>query len=167
MQSAGEGWESVALRLRVVSLTWIVRVLVPSLLVSSLPKRTRGISFHSGVSGMAVGFVVVAGSIVIGWLLGGSQGPLGAAVSFWLLGSTGLVMVASSLRPLAFVKPICVRCRLLPVIREHESIHLAGVSREETVWASMRLRHSTQSLALEADPAICWFCPIPKRLAGH
>ena len=104
---------------------------------------------------------------MIGWLLGGVLGPAGLVLSFWLLGTTGLALFAGGVRPLAFVKPICVRCRLLPVIREHEAIHLSGVSAEEAVWESMRTRHSAESLSLEGDPAICSFCPIPKRLAKH
>jgi len=88
-------------------------------------------------------------------------------LSFWLLGTTGTVMIAGSTKPLAFVKPICTRCRLLPIIKEHEAIHLSGLAAEVAVWSSMKSRHSVESLALEADPSICWFCPIPKRLSGH
>ena len=74
-------------------------------------------------------------------------------------------MIVCSLRPTAFVKPICLKCRLLPVIEEHEAIHLSGVSSENEVWESMRSRHSVESLSLSGDPAICPFCPIPKRLS--
>lgn len=167
MHRIGEGWEGVERRLRVVNLSGPVRLLVPSLLISSAPKSTRGLSFHSGASGAIVGGALVVGSAVIGSLVGGGMGLAGALLGLWLLGSTGVVMVAGSITPIAFVKPICVRCRLLPVIKEHESIHIAGVSSEKEVWASMRQRHSAQSLALEGDAAICSFCPIPKRLAQH
>jgi len=109
----------------------------------------------------------VIASLGIGWLLFELTGIVGYIVVFWLVGTTGLVIIASSLKPLAFVKPICTRCRLLPVIVEHEAIHLTGVAREEIVWASMRQRHSVESLNLEGDPAICLFCPIPKRLSGR
>ena len=103
-------------------------------------------------------------SLVTGWLLTGPTGILGYLALFWLVGTTGLVMVVSGLRPIAFVKPICTRCRLLPIILEHEAIHLSGVAREGEVWTSMRQRHSVESLKLEGDPKICSFCPIPKRL---
>jgi hypothetical protein len=116
------------------------------------------------MSGLVLGSVLVAASLCIGWLLGGLTGVLGYLVVFWLVGTTGVVVIASCLKPLAFVKPICIRCRLLPVIVEHEAIHLAGVAREKEVWASMRQRHSVESLKLEGGPAICPFCPIPKRL---
>ena len=115
--------------------------------------------------GLILGFVLVVASVDIGWLLRGPAGILGYIVVFWLIGTTGVAMMASSLKPLAFVKPICTRCRLFPIIVEHEVIHLTGVAREEAVWASMRQRHSVESLKLEGDPAICSFCPIPKRLS--
>jgi hypothetical protein len=130
-----------------------------------LPKATRGFSFYPGKLGLVLGGALVAGSLLVGWLLGGAFALEGAAASFWLLGTTGVAMVVSSVKPLAFVKPICTRCRLLPVIREHESLHLSGVASESRVWASMRTRHSRASLSLDGDPAICSFCPIPKRLS--
>jgi hypothetical protein len=124
------------------------------------------VSFEGGRAGVAIGAVIVAGSVVIGWVLYPALGPVGAVVVLWLIGTAGAAMVASGLRPIAFVKPICVKCRLLPVIREHEAIHLSGVESDDEVWASMRRRHSVESLGLEGDPAICPFCPIPKRLRG-
>ncbi len=98
-------------------------------------------------------------------LLWGSLGMLGALLPFWLFGTAGALMMMNGVRPMAFVKPICVKCRLFPVIAEHEAIHLSGVGGEKAVWASMRLRHSKESLKLDGDPSICWFCPIPKRLS--
>ena len=154
----------MARRTRVVALYPILQALVPSLLAPTFSKGTRGVSFHGGRSGLVLGSVLVAASLDIGWLLGGPTGVLGYIVAFWLIGTTGVVVIASSLKPLAFVKPICTGCRLLPVIVEHEAIHLAGVAREKEVWASMRQRHSVESLKLEGDATICPFCPIPKRL---
>ena len=114
-----------------------------------------------------MGFVVLLAAADVAWLLWGPVGIAGALAAFWLIGSSGIAMMTSSLMPLAFVKPICVRCRLLSVIKEHEAIHLSGVARERSVWASMRERYSVESLKLEGDQAICWFCPIPKRLKEH
>jgi hypothetical protein len=94
-------------------------------------------------------------------------GILGGFVSVWFLGTAGIATIVGVVRPTAYVKPICVRCRLLPVIKEHEAIHLTGVTSEKRVWASMKTRHSVESLGLEGDPAICSFCPIPKRLTEH
>ena len=165
MSVAGTGWELMARRTRVVTLSPLLQVLMPPLLAPTLSKSTRGISFHGGRSGLILGLVLVVASLGTGWLLGGLTGILGYVVVFWLIGTTGVAMTTSSLKPVAFVKPICTRCRLLPVIVEHEAIHLTGVAREEAVWASMRQRHSVESLKLEGDPTICSFCPIPKRLS--
>jgi hypothetical protein len=161
----GKGWGSIAGRLTIVKLSAPVVLLVPSLLIYALPKATRGFSFYPGRLGVALGGSLAAGSVLIGWLLGGAFAPEGAAIAFWLLGTTGVAMVVSTVRPLAFVKPICTRCRLLPIIGEHESLHLSGVVSESEVWSSMRTRHSNASLRVDGDPAICSFCPIPKRLA--
>ncbi|MGD0397130.1 MAG: hypothetical protein ABSB26_09545 [Nitrososphaerales archaeon] len=165
MSVAGAGWELVAKKTRVIALSPFLQVLMPPLLAPTFSKSTRGISLHGGRSGLVLGLFLVVASFGIGWLLVGLTGILGYIAVFWLIGTTGLVMIASSLKPLAFVKPICTRCRLLPVIVEHEAIHLTGVAREEIVWASMRQRHSVESLKLEGDRAICSFCPIPKRLS--
>ncbi len=150
--------------LRVVRLTVPVQLLVPALLLPSLSKSTRGLSLYPGKGGLAIGFALIVASLLLGALLAGPTGPWGGIVSFWVLGTAGIVIMASALRPTAFVKPICVKCRLLTVIKEHESIHLSGVASESAVWESMRSRHSVESLSLMGDPAICSFCPIPKRL---
>lgn len=165
MSVADAGWELMAKRTRVITLSRLVQVLMPPLLAPTFSKSTRGVSFHGGRSGLILGLVLAAASFGIGWLLGEPTGILGYVLVFWLIGTTGLAMIVSSLMPLAFVKPICTRCRLLPVIVEHEAIHLTGVAREEAVWTSMKQRHSVESLKLEGDPAICSFCPIPKRLS--
>ena len=155
----------MAKRTKVVTLSPLVQLLIPSLMPPTFSKSTRGVSFHRGRTGLLLGFVLLAASLGIGWLLTGQAGILGYLVVFWLVGTTGVVMIMSSVKPLAFVKPICTRCRLLPVIVEHEAIHLVGVASEREVWAFMKQRHSVESLKLEGDPAICSFCPIPKRLS--
>ena len=157
-------WGKIAGKMHVITLGWAAKVLIPSLLLSSLPQRTRGLTFDQGRSGFLIGGMLVIGSVGLGTLLTPSLGYAVIPFLFWLLGTTGVAMAATSLTPIAFVKPICTRCRLLPVIKEHEAIHLSGIANEDKVWASMRTRHSVQSLALEGDPAICTFCPIPKRL---
>lgn len=167
MKTREAGWEDIAANLKVVRLTWLVQLLVPSLMMSTVSRSTRGVSFYPGRAGLLLGSVIVAGSIALGALAGGPFLLETTTIAFWLLGTVGVVMVASSVRPLALVKPICVRCRLLPIIKEHEAIHLSGVAGEKAVWASMRTRHSVKSLSIEGDPAICWFCPIPKRLSEH
>ena len=161
------GWEEVDAKMRVVRLTPPLQALVPALALSALSKGTRGMTLIPGRGGLALGLVLLAAAGGTAYALYSVAGALGAVIPVWLVGTAGGVLLTSAMRPTAFVKPICVRCRLLPVIREHEAIHLSGVASEEAVWESMRSRHSVESLALAGDPAICDFCPIPKRLAGR
>jgi hypothetical protein len=160
-------WENIDARMKVVNLSWPVQLLIPALIFPSLSKATRGLTFYPGRMGLVLGCSLAVSSAVIGVLLLGPTGPLGALLSLWFIGTAGIASVVGALRPMAFVKPICTRCRLLPIIKEHEAIHLSGVASEGKVWASMRTRHSTTSLALDGDPAICSFCPIPKRLSEY
>lgn len=160
-----EDWEAISMKMRVVRLTIPLQILVPALAVSSLSKSTRGLTLYPGRTGVALGVILMASSATVGALLLGPMGVAGAILSAWALGTAGGVMLWAALTTAAFVKPICVRCRLLPIIREHEAIHLSGVASEEAVWGSMKTRHSVSSLSLEGDPAICTFCPIPKRLS--
>ena len=161
----GQSLDAILASLRVVRLTAPLQLLVPSLLLPAFSRSTRALSLYPGRRGLAIGFVLMGSSVLAGALLTGPTGPWGWVVSVWFLGTAGMVLVLSAVRPTAFVKPICTRCRLLPVIKEHEAIHVTGVASESAVWGSMRSRHSVESLALEGDPAICWFCPIPKRLS--
>jgi len=158
------GWESILDGLRVVRLTVPLQLLVPSLLLPSLSRSTRGLSLYPGRLGLVIGSALLVASLLAGALLVTQTGVWGGILSFWFLGTAGIVVITSALRPTAFVKPICVKCRLLPVIKEHESIHLSGVASESAVWESMQIRYSVESLGLDGDPAICSFCPIPKRL---
>jgi hypothetical protein len=158
-------WEKISSKMKVIRLNWALQILIPALIFPSLSKGTRGLTFYPGRMGLALGSLLTASSAVIGILLLGPLGPFGAVLSFWVLGTAGVATVVGTFRPIAFIKPICTRCRLLPIIKEHEAIHLSGVASEARVWASMRTRHSAESLSLEGDPAICTFCPIPKRIS--
>jgi hypothetical protein len=153
--------------MKVVKLSLWLQLLVPLLAISSLSKSVRGLTLYPGKAGAALGAAIVACAGAVGYWLYFPLGAAGTVASVWLLGSAGVAMLVSGLRPTAFVKPICVRCRLLPVIKEHEALHLSGLSSEGAVWASMRARHSVESLALAGDSSICSFCPIPKRLSEH
>ena len=153
--------------MRVVPLTAPLQILIPALLLPSVSKSTRGFTLYPGRTGLAIGSILLACGVILGALLAGSTIWVGTILSVWLFGTVGAAMVVSGLSPTAFVKPLCLKCRLLPVIKEHEAIHLLGVSSEKAVWDSMKTRHSVESLALEGDPTICSFCPIPKRLAEH
>ncbi len=160
-----EGWQAIEPRMRVVRLTPLLQLAVPGLALPSLSKSVRGLTLFPGRLGLALGALLVFSSALTGALLAGTAGPIGAVLPVWLIGTAGVATVAGSLRPTAFVKPICVKCRLLPIIKEHEALHISGVSSEKSVWGSMRTRHSVETLSLEGDPSICSFCPIPKRLA--
>jgi hypothetical protein len=164
---SSQGWEVISGRMRVVRLTLQVQLLIPALIFPSLSSSTRGVTFIPGRAGMVTGVVLVLASVYIGFLLTRVAGLWGGFLSVWFLGTAGAATIVGAVQPTAYVKPICVKCRLLPVIKEHEAIHLAGVGSEKEVWSSMRARHSVQSLGLEGDPAICSFCPIPKRLSEH
>jgi len=150
-----------------LSLSKPLRALVPSLWVSSLPRNAIGFSFERGKRAVAIGCFLMGANALLAAILYPAAGLVGVVISVWLVGSTGALMVATGLRPLAFVKPLCSGCRLLPIIQEHEAIHLAGEASDDEVWKLMRTRHSCESLRLHGDPSICWFCPIPKRLSEH
>jgi hypothetical protein len=167
MLAKGEEWKGIEGRMEVVRLTATARFLVPALLLSTLATGTRGASYEGGRLGLAMGALLTAGSLVVGFMLYPFAGILGIVVVFWLIGTAGVMMLVGGLRPIAFVKPVCVTCRLLPIIKEHEAIHMAGVASDDEVWASMKTRHSYESLGLDGDPSICSFCPIPRRLRGH
>jgi hypothetical protein len=153
---------------KVVTLSRKVRVALPSLLVSSIPRSAIGFSFEGGKIGAAIGTAVLAIASIASIVLFPIAGIAAVGMAAWLLGGTGALMIFSSLMPnIAFVKPLCTGCRLLPVIKEHEAIHLSGVDSDKDVWAIMKQRHSVESLALVGDPRICSFCPIAKRLSEH
>jgi hypothetical protein len=160
-------WDEVASRMRVVTLSAPLLLLFPALAFPTAPKATRGLTLYPGRGGAAIGTMVLGSAAVLGGLLFGPTYGIGTFLSVWLLGTAGAATLVTAFRPTAFVKPICVRCRLLPVIKEHEAIHLTGVSSEKAVWDSMKSRHSVSSLSLQGDPSICPFCPIPKRLSEH
>ena len=164
-KAGASAWEEVNAKMRVVTLTPPLQTLVPVLALPALSKSTRGMTLIPGREGLGLGAILLAASGATAYALYSVAGPLGGFFPLWLVGTAGAVLFLSALRPTAFVKPICVRCRLLPVIREHEAIHLSGVASEGAVWESMRSRHSVDSLGIAGDPAICSFCPIPKRLA--
>jgi hypothetical protein len=165
--TSARDWEPIMDEMRIVRLTILLQILVPALAFASLSKSTRGLSLYPGRPGVALGLLLMTSSGIVGYMLVAPAGAPGMILSLWLVGTAGAAIFGAALRPTAFVKPICVRCRLLPVIKEHEAIHLSGVASEKAVWESMRGRHSAESLSLKDDTAICSFCPIPKRLSEH
>ena len=150
---------------RVVVLSNLVKILLPSLFFSSLPKRAIGFSYPSGREGRVIGAALVAATGAVGLLLFKMVGPGGLVLAAWLTGGTaGLIIYNSTRERVAFVKQYCSTCRLRPLIEEHEAMHLYGEPKEEAVWAEARRRHSYAALGLADDPKICSFCPIAKKL---
>lgn len=162
-----DGWKEVAGELTTTKLTLGLRLLIPSLLVTALPRNAIGFSFERGRKGAVVGTGLLGASAALGALLYPAAGVAGAVLPLWLTGTSGVAILLNSRRPIAFVKPLCSGCRLLPVIKEHEAAHLSGLESDDDVWRVMKSRYSVASLSLEGDPSICWFCPIPKRLKEH
>ena len=154
--------------MKVVKLTKLMRIAIPALFVSSLPKSAIGFSFEGGKFGALVGSLLFSSALIMGYSLSGAVGVIAYPFSFWLLGATGVLMIYNSVgMSIAFVKPLCTTCRLLPIIEEHEALHLAGLEQDSDVWNQMRQRYSCENLSLEGDPQICSFCPIPIRLKEH
>jgi hypothetical protein len=152
--------------MKVVPLTALVKLAVPALLISSLPRNAIGFSFERGRFGALTGVLLLAASILIAFILSREVGiVIALTLAMWLMGGSSILMIYNSTASsLAFVKPICAGCRLRPVIEEHEALHLGGVVEDGAVWREMKKRHSCESLSLDGDPNICSFCPIPKRL---
>ena len=154
-------------QVRTIRLSVPVRLALPPVLLSSIPKKVLGLSFETGMAGVTLGLALLGASLSLGYVLLHIAGPWSFVLSFWLMGGTGAVMILNCATPVAFVKQLCSNCRLLPVIVEHESLHLSGIESDESVWDEMRKRYSCASLGLEGDTSICSFCPIPKRLRGQ
>ncbi len=166
--SARHARGDLASGMRVVTLTALVKIAVPPLYITSLPKNAIGFSFERGRFGVFMGGSLFVAGILVAILLSREMGILAVPVAMWLLGGTSLLMIYNgTARSIAFVKPLCAGCRLRPIIEEHEAIHLGGVEKDSQVWFEMKKRHSCESLSLEEDASICSFCPIPKRLKEH
>jgi hypothetical protein len=149
----------------VLPLSKLLRLLLPPLLISSLPKRAIGFSFPRGAEGKLLGMALVVGTAAISFLLNSAFGLYAALAMAWLIGGTGVVVLYNSMGPgVAFVKQMCSACRLRPVIEEHEIMHLNGERSEDAVWAAARKKYTYEGLRLGTDPKIHSFCPIAKRL---
>ncbi len=149
----------------VLPLSKLLRLLLPPLLVSSLPRRAIGFSFPRGAEGKLLGASLICATGAISYLLNSAFGIYAALAMVWLIGGTGVVILYNSTtHGLAFVKQMCSACRLRPIIEEHEMMHLNGEPSEEAVWRETRKKYSYESLGLGTDPKIHSFCPIAARL---
>ena len=149
----------------VLPVTKLLRLLLPPLFITSLPKRAIGFSFPRGVEGKLLGLSLIAGTATLAYLLNSAFDIYAALLMVWLIGGTGVVILYNSTgHGLAFVKQMCSTCRLRPIIEEHEMMHLNGEPSEEAVWRETKKKYSYESLELGTDPKIHSFCPIAKRL---
>jgi hypothetical protein len=149
----------------VLPLSKLLRLLLPPLLISSLPKRAIGFSFPRGAEGKLLGVSLLFGTFTISFLLYSAFGIYAALAMVWLMGGTGAVILYNSMgHGVAFVKQMCSTCRLRPIIEEHEKMHLDGEPSEDAVWEAARKKYTYEGLGLGTDPKIHSFCPIAKRL---
>ena len=152
----------------VLPLSKVLRLLLPPLFVSSLPRRAIGFSFPRGSEGKLLGLALLGGTAALSYLLNSAFGIYAGLGIVWLMGGTGVVILYNSTgHGMAFVKQMCSTCRLRPIIEEHELMHLNGESSEEAVWDAARKKYSYEGLGLGTDPAIHSFCPIVKRLKDN
>lgn len=152
----------------VLPLSNLLKVLLPPLFISSLPRRAIGFSFPRGAEGKLLGASLIAGTAAISFLLNSAFGIFPALLMVWLMGGTGVVILYNSTRHgLAFVKQMCSTCRLRPIIEEHEIMHLNGIASEEEVWRETRRKYTYEGLELGTDPKIHSFCPIAKKLKAN
>jgi hypothetical protein len=149
----------------VLPLSMLLRILLPPLLVSALPRRAIGFSFPRGTEGKLLGVTLLGATAAISFLLNTAFGIYAALLMVWLMGGTGVVVLYNSMgHGVAFVKQMCSTCRLRPIIEEHEKMHLDGEPSEDAVWEAARKKYTYEGLGLGTDPAIHSFCPIAKRL---
>jgi hypothetical protein len=150
---------------RVLTVSNLLKLALPPLFVSSLPKRAIGFSFPRGKEGILLGSAVTGAAATTAYLATVALGPLAGAAMLWLFGGTGVVMLYNSMsNGITFVKHLCSTCRLRPIIEEHELMHLNGEPSEEAVWSQAKKKYTYEGLGLGTDPKICSFCPIAKRL---
>jgi hypothetical protein len=163
--NVGGGGIDDASNVIVVPLTKLLRVMVPPLFISALPRTAIGFSFPRGTEGRLLGACLVVATVALSFLLDEALGVLPAVLMVWLMGgTTAIILYNSTWHGLAFVKEMCSTCRLRPIIEEHEIMHLNGVRSEEAVWMEARKKYSYEGLGLATDPKIHSFCPIAKRL---
>ncbi|MDA4117944.1 MAG: hypothetical protein OK455_06325 [Thaumarchaeota archaeon] len=153
---------------KVLTVSNLLKLVLPPLFVASLPKRAIGFSFPRGREGAILGLAVLGATITTSFLATMAFGVLAGAAAVWLFGGTAVVMLYNSVSGgLTFVKHRCSTCRLRPIIEEHELMHLNGEPSEEAVWRAAKKKYSYDGLGLGTDPKICSFCPIAKRLKAN
>ena len=152
---------------RVLTVSNLLKVALPPMFFSSLPKRAIGFSFPRGKEGVILGVALLGGTVITSFLASTAFGVLAGAAMVWLFGGTAVVMLYNSMgNGLTFVKHRCSTCRLRPIIEEHELMHLRGEPSEEAVWGEAKNKYTYDGLGLGTDPKICSFCPIAKRLSS-
>jgi hypothetical protein len=150
--------------IRVITISALLKLALPPLFISSLPNHAIGFSFPRGREGRIIGIALLGLTIVIALSLSRVIGVYAYPLMIWLTGGTSIIMLYNcASNGMAFVKERCSACRLLPLIEEHEAVHLTGEPSEKAIWNIAKTRYSYEGLRLD-DPGICSFCPIPHRL---
>lgn len=136
--------------------------MLPVIILACYRKRMLAFTMLKSRSELFVGLALVPTSLIVAWafyfVIGGYSYPL----LMWTLGGVGVMMVVHSLSSgLIFVKPKCNSCSFLPLIIEHENLHIAGIHSEAKVWASIKERFNWETVI--KPQKVCAHCPIP----GH
>lgn len=153
---------------RVVVLSWLLRLLVPSLLFRSASKRALGFAFLRDDWAFALAVLVSAtwvGLSIVSWDF---LGWVGIGLLSWIFGTSAVLLLVNSLGSGAvFIKPLCSQCEFRDLILTHEMLHLDGVVSEAKVWEILRSHFGTNATVLKPAATICSHCPIPARLSNR
>ena len=141
----------------------LIYVILPFIILASFRKKVLAFTMLKGRTELFVGIALIPTSIIIGrafyLLIGGYAYPL----LFWVLGGMGVMMIVHSLSPgLIFVKPMCNSCTFLPLILEHENLHISGIRGETQVWSKIKKIYDWQKI--RKPQQICAHCAIPGRM---
>ncbi len=140
----------------------LIYAILPFIILASFRKKVLAFTMLKGKTELFVGIALVPSSLIIGralyLLIGGYAYPL----LLWVIGGIGVMMIVHSLSSgLIFVKPMCNSCTFLPLILEHENLHISGIGGEAQVWSKIQKKYDWQKL--KKPQQICPHCPIP----GH
>ncbi len=140
----------------------LVYAILPFIILASFRKKVLAFTMLKRKSELYVGLALIPTSVIVGqafyFLIGWYSYPL----LLWVLGGIGVIMVVHSLSSgLIFVKPMCNSCSFLPLILEHENLHISGIRGEAQVWSKIKKMYDWQTI--RKPQKICLHCPIP----GH
>jgi len=143
----------------------LIYAILPFIILVSFRKKVLAFTMLRGKTELFVGIALVPASLIVGralyLLIGGYAYPL----LLWVLGGVGIMMIVHSLSSgLIFVKPMCNSCTFLPLILEHEKLHISGIRDETQVWSKIRKMYDWHKI--RKPKQICSHCPIPGHMKG-